>query len=66
MAHETLPHLDTADEISADTGLPEWRLYELARRGLIPHVRLGRSVRFSRSAVAEWIARGGTADSDEL
>ncbi len=36
------------------------RIYELARQRKIPHVRLGRTVKFDPSAVEEWIATGGT------
>jgi len=32
------------------------RLYELAREDKIPHVRIGRQVRFPERAVAAWIA----------
>jgi excisionase family DNA binding protein len=36
------------------------RLYELARLGIIPVVRLGpRQIRFDEGALAQWIERGG-------
>ena len=37
------------------------RLYELARTGTIPVVRLGRQIRISRDVLDAWIASGGRA-----
>ena len=37
------------------------RVYELARQGLIPTVRLGRQVRVQEEALHQWIADGGQA-----
>lgn len=59
--HATLPRLMTARELSRETGLSLARVYELARDGDMPSVRLGRAVRFDPGAVREWIAAGGTA-----
>ena len=42
-----LPRLLTAAEVAGQTGLSAARVYELVRAGQIPHVRLGRAVRFS-------------------
>lgn len=33
------------------------RLYRLAREGKVPHIRLGRSVRYRVSALLEWMRR---------
>jgi excisionase family DNA binding protein len=49
----------TAVEVSERTGLPLQRVYELCRREMIPHVRVGRQVRVAPSALREWIERGG-------
>lgn len=41
------------------------RLYEMARTGVIPSVKLGeKSVRFSDEALRSWIDRGGVAQSE--
>jgi len=38
------------------------RLYELARLGIIPVVRLGpRQIRFDEDALTEWVKNGGLA-----
>ena len=60
-----LPRLLTAEELAAQIGLSRFRLYELCRGGLIPHVRVGRSIWFDPKAVAEWIAAGGTGKGSE-
>ncbi len=57
-----LPRLLTAKAVEAATGIPTWRIYELTRSGDIPHVRLGRAVRYPAAEVTRWIERGGTGD----
>lgn len=39
------------------------RVYELARAGMIPCVRMGRQIRFDQAALSEWAARGGTTEN---
>lgn len=46
-------------DVAARLDLPEKRVYILAREGIIPHVRLGRSIRFNEAELEEWIAAGG-------
>lgn len=60
MQDQALPRLVTARELSRETGIPRYRIYELSRTGKLPHVRIGRAVRFSRQAVREWVEAGGT------
>jgi excisionase family DNA binding protein len=54
----------TAQQVAAVLQVPKARVYELAREGLIPVVRLGRQVRVSASALNDWIADGGRALPD--
>jgi len=60
MDQQALPRLITAREVSESTGLSLRRIYELSRTGVIPHVRLGRSVRFSATELSSWFQEGGT------
>jgi excisionase family DNA binding protein len=39
----------------------EQRVYECARLGLIPSIRIGRQVRFDEDALREWAKNGGSA-----
>jgi excisionase family DNA binding protein len=56
----------TAKEVSEGLRIPVARVYELARTGVIPVVRLGeRQVRFNEDALREWVARGGNAEKRE-
>jgi excisionase family DNA binding protein len=41
------------------------RVYELARAGLIPSVRMGRQVRFDEVRLREWIEQGGATQEDQ-
>jgi excisionase family DNA binding protein len=41
------------------------RVYELAKRGVIPCVRVGRQVRFSEEHLLEWIGNGGSPLQDD-
>ena len=36
------------------------RLYDLAKRGVVPSVRIGRQVRFEEDSLRVWIASGGS------
>ena len=43
-------------EVATILGVSVGRAYELARRGAIPSVRLGRQVRVDRIALEKWLA----------
>jgi excisionase family DNA binding protein len=46
----------TASEVAALLQVTKAWVYEQTRRHRMPHIRLGRYVRYRRSAVEEWIA----------
>ncbi len=46
----------TAEDLAKLFNVPKSLFYELARRGELPHKRLGHYVRFNRSAVERWLA----------
>ena len=50
-----------ASEVASRLSTSEQRVHELARLGLLPCVRMGRSVRFDASVVEQWIQTGGKA-----
>jgi excisionase family DNA binding protein len=45
----------TADEVAAMLRMKRAWVYAATRRGALPHVRLGRYVRYRRGAVTAWI-----------
>lgn len=51
--------LVTAVELSEVLGVSRARIYELAREGVLPVVRLGRTIRFSKQVVQAFIENGG-------
>lgn len=54
----------TASDVAELLAVPERWVREHTRGGLIPHVRLGRYVRYREDAVVKWIdehERGGAA-----
>lgn len=53
--------LVTADWLEENRGIPKHRAYDLARQNLIPHVRLGRQVRFLADQVDTWLDGGGSS-----
>ena len=61
-----LPLLLTADEVAQQLRVTRFRVYELARRGDLPAVKLGRTLRFSQTTLREWIDRGGTLQESPL
>jgi excisionase family DNA binding protein len=54
-----------AREVALMLRVTEARVYELARRKLLPHIKLGRQVRFSENLLREWVEHGGTVCEDE-
>lgn len=44
-----------ADEAAQLLHVPRSTLYELVRSRRLPHVRLGRSLRFTREQLARWV-----------
>lgn len=55
-----LPKLLTAGPLAKAVSVSTSRIYQLARDGLIPCIRIGRQVRFDPERVASWIAQGGS------
>lgn len=51
MQRETI----TAKEAAGILGLSEWAVYDLARRRLLPHVRVGRRVLFRYASLLAWL-----------
>lgn len=54
-----LPALLTAEDVADRLGVSKWWVWDQARHGRIPHVRLGEGrgvVRFPADALARWIA----------
>ena len=50
-----------ARELAQRLGIHRTRLYQLVRTGRIPHLRVGRVVRFDPEAIRTWEQRGGWA-----
>lgn len=56
----------TVRSLSKLLDMSEQTTYKLAREGVIPgRVKVGKSVRFNRAIVMEWLQKGGTADDNE-
>jgi excisionase family DNA binding protein len=49
------PHLVGAAEIAVMTGWTRKHIYDLAKRGQIPHYRVGGSIRFDPTKVMAWL-----------
>lgn len=45
----------TASEAAKILGLSVWTVYDLARRGVLPHIRVGRRVLFRRASLLAWL-----------
>jgi excisionase family DNA binding protein len=49
----------TIEDVSDLLRVPRARVYGLIRSGLLPGVRVGRTVRVAEAALEGWISRGG-------
>lgn len=61
-----LSEMLTPAEVAPALRIPVKRLYLLAAAGAVPHVRLGRSVRFPRRAFEEWMSQQNQASLTSL
>jgi excisionase family DNA binding protein len=50
-----------ANDVAEMLGVSTARVYELARTGILPSVRIGRQVRFSAASIGAWIQNGGAS-----
>ena len=50
----------TAEPTAQWLGIPKATLYDKVRNDEIPHVRMGRLIRFDREQIERFIANGGT------
>ena len=56
MSIATEPAVLTADEVAALLRCDRKTVYSMAKRGKIPHRKVGRCVRFSRERILDWLA----------
>ena len=56
MESNTADRLLTAEEIADYLGYSVRTIYDKVQRDQIPHIRLGRTVRFRRAQIDAWIA----------
>ncbi len=57
---ESTPRLKTVDYPMAVLGIPQWKVYDLCRRKILPHVKIGQLYRFDPEQLEHWIASGGS------
>ena len=55
------PRLTTVEPVAQYLGISKARTYALARAGVLPAVRMGRSVMFDRLAIERFIAENGAS-----
>ena len=51
----------TAQEVSPIIRMPKARVYQLIAEGILPHVRIGKSIRVPRAAFEDWLANQNTS-----
>jgi excisionase family DNA binding protein len=52
--------LRNADYPATLLGVENWKIYDLCRRGILPHVKIGRLYRFDEDKLEHWIESGGS------
>jgi excisionase family DNA binding protein len=55
MQHDPVNELVCAKTAAALLGCSTWTLYQYCKRGEIPHVRIGRMIRFRLTTLHSWI-----------
>lgn len=56
-----MPKLLKVEDVAKMFDMTDERVYTLAREGILPVCRLGRQLRFSENAIAEFVVNGGKA-----
>lgn len=51
----------SAATLSEHLGISKARVYQLAREGVLPCVRLGRTIRFDPAVIQDFIGNGGAS-----
>ncbi len=57
----TADELLTLDEAATLLKVPKSWIYERTRKGAIPHLKLGKYLRFPRAALLQWVSTQGRA-----
>jgi excisionase family DNA binding protein len=60
-----LPLMLNAKQVAQLLAIRRPQVYTLAREGIIPSVRVGRTIRFNRDHLLAWIDAGGTGLSED-
>jgi len=55
-----IPKLLTVRQLAEATGLAPWRIHELCAQRKLPHMRVGRTLRFAEDVIVQWIAEQST------
>ena len=58
-------NLKNATQLAELLQVTKYRIYELVRQNMIPHVKIGRQIRFSEEKIQEWIDSGGSSLNDK-
>jgi excisionase family DNA binding protein len=56
-----MTRLLTPDEVADLLGVKKSTIYQWTRQGFIPHVKLGRCLRFREARVLEWVEKRSEA-----
>ena len=54
------PSLVTAYDVGVRLGFSKARVYQMCRRGVLPHIRFGKTIRFDTEIIERFIDQGGT------
>lgn len=54
-------YLLTAQDVSVILRVTPHRVYQMAREGLLPTIRVGRCLRIDKAKLQAWLDRGGLA-----
>ncbi len=66
MTDVKVPRLLRVHEVAKQTGLQKWRIYQLLKCGKGPaHMKIGKTIRISEIALAQWIDEQHAASATE-
>jgi len=53
------PTYSSVDDLAREIGLSRHACYQAIKKGIIPHIRIGRRIILPRAAISEWLKNAG-------
>jgi excisionase family DNA binding protein len=60
------PTYASVDDLAREIGVSRHACYEGIKKGVIPHIRIGRRIVLPKAAIAEWLKTAGRGEATRM